>query len=79
MRLGIFALCCLCGECLCKAKKGLHESSVHQKAVYKVAKYGSQIYTCLGHGSLPELEKAGRNFVGQYMALGTEATSVGES
>ena len=66
-------------ECPCKAKRGLHESSVNEKAVYKVAKYCSQIYTCLGHGSLPELEKAVRNFVSQYMALGTEATSVGES
>ena len=66
-------------ECVCKAKGGLHESSVHQKAVYQVAKYCSQIYTCLEDGSLQELEKAGRNFVSQYMALGTEATSVDES
>ena len=49
-------------ECLCKAKRGLHENSVNEKAVYKVAKYCSQIYTCLGHGSLPELEKAVRDF-----------------
>ena len=45
----------------------------------QVAKYCSQIYTCPEDGSLPELEKAGRNFVSQYMALGTEATSVDES
>ena len=62
MKLGIFCPLLPLPECLCKAKRGLHENSVNEKAVYKVAKYCSQIYTCLGHGSLPELEKAGRNF-----------------
>lgn len=75
MRSGIFALWL---ECLCKAK-GLHEGSVHQKAVYKVAKYCSKMYKCLEEGNLLELEKAGRKFVSQYMALEAEATSADES
>ena len=65
-------------ECLCKAK-GLDEGNVHHRAVYKVAKYCSKMYKCLEEGNLSELEKAGRKFVSQYMALEVEATSVDES
>ena len=65
-------------ECLCKAK-GLDEGTVHDKAVYKVAKYCSHMYQCLEEGNLADLAKNGRKMMSQYMALEAETTSMDET
>ena len=70
MRSGIFALCW--SACV-------RQKACMKKAVYKAAKYCSKMYKCLEEGNLLELEKAGRKFVSQYMALEAEATSADES
>ena len=61
-------------ESLCKAK-GLDEGDLHQRAVYKLAKYCSNMYECLEQGNLPQLAKAGRKFISQYMALESETVA----
>lgn len=62
-------------ESLCKAK-GFHEGTLHQRAVYKVAKYCSQMYKSLEEANLNQLVKSGRKFISQYMALEEEATYI---
>ena len=62
-------------ESLCKAK-GFQEGTLHQRAVYKVAKHCSAMYSSLEKADLAQLVKSGRKFISQYMALEEEATHI---
>lgn len=62
---------------LCKAKC-LDEGNNHQKAVYKLAKYCSHMYTALENNELQGLVKNGKKFLSQYMALEADNASSAE-
>ena len=66
-------LCTLVLEQLAKSKK-LHQGSLHEKAVYNVAKHCASMYNALAaefDGS--QMVASGEKFISQYMALEKEA------
>ena len=53
--------------------KGLQEGSLHDRAVYNVARYCAQMYGHMEDFDSKKLQKAGEKFISQYLALEAEA------
>ena len=60
-------------------EKGLHEGSLHDRAVHNVAKYCSKMYQHMEDFNSKELVKAGRKLISQYMALEEEVVELDPS
>ncbi|CAE7352389.1 unnamed protein product, partial [Symbiodinium sp. CCMP2456] len=53
--------------------KGLQDGSLHDQAVYNVARYCAQMYGHMENFDSKKLPKTGEKFISQYMALEEEA------